>query len=420
MSRSMQFDARYKAGTGCLRKSLKKLVGALLDHEAKTAVRSRARTREDLNKFETAVEALACNLILLAATFSDVGLAVPRSHSVIWGNAGASPVYGQHFLTAIDLLASLGLIREGKRGYRISESVKQPSLIWPEKALAEFLPLEPPDWRSVEEVNSEIPVVLRGRKVNGQAAVLRFDQSKEIKKYIRQMRCINAFIRASDIEIIGLDDSLMLDRDGQIVAPMRRSLYRVFNNGCWKHGGRLAGGFWMSMRRVDRHRIRIDGEEIAVPDYRQLFPRLAYVKARMGDADCSSDLYDIAGDKSSREGWKKLLNATLFSTKPLKAWPKATQKMFPDGTTLSQARALLLNRHAPIADLFGIGIGFELMWRESEMLIEVISKLADMGVTALPLHDAVIVAQSKATIAADVMQTVFTRRTKSQCAIVSM
>jgi hypothetical protein len=416
----MQFDARYKAGTVCLRTSLKKLVGALLNHEAKTAVRSRARTREDLIKFETAVEALACNLILLAATFSDVGLAVPRSHSVIWGNAGASPVYGQHFLTAIDLMASLGLIHEGKRGYRISESVKQPSLIWPEKALAELLPLQPPDWRSVEVADSKIPIVLRDRKVNGQAAVLRFDESKEIKKYIRQMRRINAFIRASDIEIIGQNDSLMLDREGHIVAPNRRSLYRVFNNGCWKHGGRLAGGFWLSMRRVDRHRIRIDGEEITVPDYRQLFPRLAYVKAGMGDADCSTDLYDTAGDKSSREGWKKLLNAMLFSAKPLKAWPKATQKMFPDGTTLGQARALLLKRHAPIADLFGIGIGFELMWRESEMLIEVISKLADMGVTALPLHDAVIVAQSKAAIAADIMQTVFTQRTKSQCAIVSI
>ncbi len=56
---------------------------------------------------------------------------------------------------------------------------------------------------------------------------------------------------------------------------------------------------------------------------------------------------------------------------------------------------------------------------ESDMLIEVITYLAQAAVTALPLHDAVLVAKSKADIAARAMQTVFTRGSGSPCAIVS-
>src|SRR4051812_20679248 len=125
----MRFDARYRARTESLRASIQSLANILLDYEAKSGARKRARTSDDTIKFRTAVEALACNFILLAATRSNAGLIVPRSHSVMWGAAGAVPVYGQHFLDAIDLMASLNLIREGERGYRVSDRVKQPSLI---------------------------------------------------------------------------------------------------------------------------------------------------------------------------------------------------------------------------------------------------------------------------------------------------
>lgn len=416
---AMRFDARYRAKTDGLRASIKKLTAALLDHESDISLRGRARKREDSIKFEAAVQALACNLILLAATGSNAGLAVPRSHSFIWGGAGTNPVYGQHFLVAIGLMSSLGLIHEGKRGYRVSNLRKMPSLIWPEEALAAFLPLTPPDWRSIEEIDDPNVIILRSRKIDGQAAGLPFEETKRTKQYSRQMRRINANLRKANIDIFGLGDTLALDRDGHIVAPYRRSLYRVFNNASWREGGRLAGGFWMSMRRHDRHLIRIDDEEIATPDYRQLFPRMAYVRAGVLESDDSEDLYDIAGDRSSRDGWKKLVNAMLFSERPLKAWPEGTQQEFPTGTKLSEARELILQRHARIAHLFGTGIGFQLMWQESEMLIEVVTNLAAMGVTALPLHDAVVVAKSKADLAADLMQASFTSRTGSRCAIVS-
>ncbi|MGY8667077.1 hypothetical protein Q3C01_32625 [Bradyrhizobium sp. UFLA05-109] len=68
----------------------------------------------------------------------------------------------------------------------------------------------------------------------------------------------------------------------------------------------------MSMKREDRfRRIRINGERIADVDYEQLYPFLAYVRARADMPE--GDFYDVLGDQSSRKGWKILTNALLFA-----------------------------------------------------------------------------------------------------------
>lgn len=116
---------------------------------------------------------------------------------------------------------------------------------------------------------------------------------------------------------------------------------------------------------------------------------------------------------------EKLMNAMLFSDGPLRNWPEDTRQHFPTGTKLRMAIEMLEARRVPIKHLFGAGLGFQLMRIESDMLIEVISYLAQAGITALPLHDAVLVAESKADIAAGAMQAVFERWATSRRAIVS-
>ena len=141
---------------------------------------------------------------------------------------------------------------------------------------------------------------------------------------------------------------------------------------------------------------------------------------RAGVEQPESDIYDVAGDGTGRDGWKKLMNAMLFSEGPLKNWPEDTRDHFPAGTKLREAVEMLAAKHAPIAHLFGSGLGFQLMRIESDMLIKVITHLSSVGVTALPLHDAVLVAESKAGVAADAMQAAFRMWTNSPCAIVSI
>lgn len=229
----------------------------------------------------------------------------------------------------------------------------------------------------------------------------------------------NTWLRDGDIEVTGGREGLHLGKDGNLVVLHRRSLRRIFNNGNWQHGGRLAGGFWMSMARAERFkRIRLDGERIADVDYGQLFPRLAYVRAQAEQPE--GDIYDVAGDETGRDGWKMLLNALLFKGGRLGNWPKGARQHFPEETKLRDAIEMLGQKHAPIAHLFGRGLGFQLMRIESDILISVVSHLFKQGITVLPLHDAVLVARSHAENAKQAMQDEFTHRTGSRCAIVSV
>jgi hypothetical protein len=416
----MWFDPQFRAKTDDLRAALKNLGDLLIVHERTNGLRERARKLPDKKKFYLAVEALACNLLLLKATGSDSKLAVPRSHGFLWqGGRNSNPVYGQHFLDAIDLMASLQLIHKGRKGYRFSAKSKLASLIAPADNLSHHLPLAPPDWRSIHRIDDPALIILKeGKDEDGHAAPINYKETKRTKLIAGQIKLINKFLRNADIEVTN-SNGLSLGKDGQIVAPYRRSLRRIFNNANWQHGGRLAGGFWMSMERDARfERVRIDGERIADVDYRQLFPRLAYVRA--GAEQPEDDIYNVTGDDSSRAGWKMLMNALLFADGPLKNWPKETLEHFPKGTKLRDAIDALRQKHAPIAHLFGTGLGFELMGFESDMLITVITHLFKSGVTALPLHDAVLVAKSRAPTAKEVMQAEFRLRTGSSCAIVSI
>jgi len=421
-SQPMMFDPQLRAKSAELQASVRRLADTLLAHEAARGSRKRARKDADTKKFYVAVEALACNLILLEATGSNSKLAVPRSHAVIWrGNAKSDPVFGQHFLDAIDLMSAMGLIAEGRRGYRISARSKMPSLVKPRGRLADHLPLCPPAWREIHQIDESVVVILKeGKDEDGNAAAISYRETAQSKKFANQVRTINRFLREADIEITGQDESgPSLGKDGHIIAPYRRSLRRIFNNGTWQHGGRLAGAaFWLSMERSERKRIRIEGQRVAEVDYGQLFPRLAYVRAGAPQPD--GDLYDLFGNRTGRDGCKKLMNALLFSRGPLKNWPEDTHRHFPDGINLRTAIEMLAAKHAPIAHLFGKGLGFQLMRIESDMLIEVLTELSAARIIALPLHDAVLVAKSHAGVTRETMEAVFRRWSGSPCAIVSV
>ena len=417
----IRFDPLRRAAEKGLAASIETLALHLEAEELRRGLRSRDRREKDHRNFRLAVEALSCNLLITAMVALDATLSVPRGHGAMWGKGRYhNPVYGQHFLALLDLLNALGLTETVTHGFRMSASWKRATTIRPTSHLAQYLPLGTIAWSAFRrEQEQEVIVLKPERDSDSRVEPIAYTDTRKTKQWRRQMQGINRWLAAAPIAVADDARTGHLDRDGQPVDPHQRTLRRVFNNRDWEHGGRLFGAFWLNMERAERFRlIRIAGEPIANVDYMQLFPRLAYARAQAEQP--VGDLYDVTGDGTCRDGWKQLTNALLFATKPLRQWPRDTHEFFPDGTTARAAVEAVKRKHAPIAGWFERGLGYRLMRIESDMLVAVVTGLFKRGITALPLHDAVLVARSHAEAAREIMQTEFTRRTGSAGGIVKV
>ena len=412
----VRFDPQRRASTAELKATVASLIEFLGQCEADLGLRQRARKERDHRSFCLAVECIVCNLMGLALTGSATVLAVPRSSRMMWTQRRyASPVYGQHFLDALDLMARLevGLIAEVAHGDRGGD--KRQSTIRPTPALqARVLPqCASLNWNSFSRASEPEVLILKGVKdpATGRALAIDYQDTATTRRRRKAVLRINAWLQSAPLRLL-TDGGGLTSKDGQPIDPNRRALRRIFNNGDWGQGGRLFGGFWENVRRVDRFKfLRIctpahpEGETIANVDFAQLFPTLAYHQMHRDPPE--GDLYDIGEDGSNRAGWKKLLNALLFAREPLTHWPRGTAELFPKATKLRDALETIAAVHAPITPLFGTAIGFRLMLIESETLLAALAQLQHRNVTALPLHDSVLVARSEAETAKEVMAEAF-------------
>ena len=409
------FDPQRRAAATELKTAIRVLATFLEQRELALRLRQRRRAAEAHAGFGLAVEALSCNLGGLLASASDWLLAIPRNSGAMWGNGRyRSPVYGQHFLDALEVMAhaDIGLIDDIARGYGFAGSQPQRSTVRPTRRLLDHLPSHLLAWSAFKRDDDPEVLILKGRKdpTTGDADLIDYPETAATRRLRKQVQRINAYLRAAPLVV--LPNETARTDDGQPIDFTRRTVHRIFNNESWEQGGRLYGAFWETMRREDRYRLlRIGtkacpkGEPIGNVDYGQLFTRLAYLE--VGQTPPDDDLYDITGDGSCRDGWKQLLNAMLLTNRPLGNWPEGASKAFPSGMRLRDTVSAIRERHAPIAHLFGTGAGIRLMLKESEMLIASVLQLFRRGITALPLHDSVLCAVSDTSIAEGTMRAVF-------------
>lgn len=217
------------------------------------------------------------------------------------------------------------------------------------------------------------------------------------------LRTINAHLEKADIV---LDEGVLETFTKNRFHSSSRRLYRIFANGRFDNGGRLYRGFWIELPSASRHEVlQIDGDAITILDYGQMSTRLAYAKVGVKPPD--GDLYAVPGIANwQREGAKKLINAAFFSSAPITRRPRGTTKLLPNGH-IADLMAALKQAHAPITALFENGEGLRLQRLESDIMVEVLLRLIDAGITALPIHDAVIVGERHSRKAEAVMKDVF-------------
>lgn len=222
-----------------------------------------------------------------------------------------------------------------------------------------------------------------------------YRDTPESRLYRSEMELINRSLNQADITF-----------GGQQQAPV--CLHRWFllrqpnDSAVFNLGGRLYGGFWMNLPSNERHKIRLDGEEIADLDYSSMFADLAYIRA--GESLPSGDLYAVPGLENHRGGAKLALLSLLSRSTNMKRITPELKGLLPEGWTAKHLQEAVNTRHLKIAHLFGTDIGVELMFTESRILVRLLLKLAALGIPALSMHDGVMVPKGSIEDVSNAMQ----------------
>ena len=221
---------------------------------------------------------------------------------------------------------------------------------------------------------------------------------------------------------------------------------RVFNDNFDK-GGRFYGGF-QNLPKLERSKILIDGMPTLEPDFSGLHFNLLYAQKGL---QFDGDVYDVVG--YSRETIKAVMlplmnNENLNAVKGnIKRSGNPTAKRayetykrelkehenlrargiksrepkrgyngfidgIPDNTDGEHLINAILQKHEPIADMFGTkDLGVKLQNKDSEIMANVITELSKRYVAVLPVHDSVICKVSDYSLVVDTMRQEYEKST---------
>jgi hypothetical protein len=381
---------------------------------ASDGTKRRRRQRPAQLKFETATRAILCEAMVAAVSEIDHGFRCPRSKGVLEKtDRSRSPAINPLLPQVLDVLEALGFIAQAI-GYVSSDGERHQTVVRPAAALDQLCQAFE---LTVDDFVREDPgdeIILRVVKAEGSERARNIDyvETGLTRQMRAEMQAINAHLRYADIEVM----------DGA-VDGFRRKLRRIFSNGSFESGGRLYSGFWLEgLKAEERLRsIRIDRQPIVELDYGQCALRILYGIA--GAQPPKGDLYAVPGlAHADRDDVKTLLaSLTFVDETQVRDLAPLARKLCPDirppidGDLEHLANAAALDRvldcvrrhHAPVASFFPSTIGHRVQRIESDIMVRLLLTLNGKGITALPIHDAVLVRHDRAGQARAIMAEVF-------------
>ena len=365
--------------------------GQLLNYEKYYGLRQRARRLIDQSRFDRMVSAIVCDLMHAAMiepkTWRHISLS-KRHH-------GAEGL-GAPFMTAdrikiIQWMATPDMDwLELEKGQHVPYFGGRQSRI---RASARLLSRMDDHNIQYEDIGRDPallgdPLVLRSPKVRGKAKLMEVPAGEPAHTFRAEVLRINAWLA-------GIAISCDFDSDGCPRDVGDRWLRRIFNDGRMDQGGRLYGGFWQAMKSEDRLTdLEIDREKVAALDFGQCAVRIAYGLA--GAQPPSGDLYSSPGLAGTREGVKRVLNAMLARQGGMARKPAGSAKYFGRDVSVGEIEEAILSHHRPIRELCYTGMGLTLQYIESLVLVRTLLDLAKKKLSALPIHDCLVVPVSVA------------------------
>lgn len=409
--------ARSDAAKGLVEDVLNQLQGL----EKHRKLRSRARRLKDQEIFEQQVEAIVSDLTHRYLSMPEGRLAIPRSKQILGNNDPyRSELLNKTFPDVVDRLGMPDLaFLELEIG---SHATKRQSTIKVGKRLSvriQSLNLSLHDFKLDKSTET---IILRRSKLPGErkGKSIPYKDTEVTQRYRAELETINNRLIKANISYHGKD---------RLVDTSFRYLRRIFNKSNFGMGGRLYGGFWQGLEPEERAQITIDDEQVCCLDYGQMSIHIAYSLCRA--TPCFEDGYAIPGIKGDRAMIKKfvikLLNCKTSNKKLPKGvrlerpdipWsrlaqesalpkgPAQTREMLADGVEAKYAEELIIDFHSPIRDLFYHENSLKFMFLDSELMVELLLELGKKGIVALPIHDALLVKSTDATITTRIMKQV--------------
>lgn len=172
--------------------------------------------------------------------------------------------------------------------------------------------------------------------------------------------------------------------DARFVDFRRTRLHRVFNNGSFDQGGRFYGGWWQGVPSRYRRYITINNRPIVEIDYSALHPMMLYARAGLSFPE---EPYEIEGIGPDYRPLIKTTFLKLVNALPGQRIRPPYKDQLPEGWTWQQLQDVIREKHVPIKDYLGSGVGMELQCIDSEIAERVMMQTQTLGLPVLPVHD---------------------------------
>lgn len=372
-------------------------------------MRGRKRKPEDHKRVLKAIKAIICDLIHNHLSDQSRGIAISSSNRVLSRTSRyKNEVLNKTIPYLLDVLElpELQMLEQvvGCINYFYPEkNGNLRTVVKAGKHLVHLIQKYHVELEDLELSDGEETIILKREKNDlwDHGGTLEYEDNDLTNLYRNKMNLINQWIRNADLNYM----VPFHEKDKHNYDLDCRLLKRYFTRGSFKSGGRLFGGFWQQLKKAHRENLLIDGNEIVGLDYSQMSPKILY--GYCGSVPEMKDCYLIEGYENYRKGIKKVFNAMTFSNEPMTRFPKGINSLFPKNTRFKEVADAIEKEHPRIAHMFYTGIGHYLQFMESQILVEVILKLIENNITALPIHDAVLVSEIHVYKSKQVMEQVF-------------
>lgn len=371
---------------------IRDVIQQLQAYEEYHQLRQRRRKQADQQTFEATVSAIVSDLAYHHLMEHEAGAYITRSNRYLGRKSRYSPiVFTKTLPTILDSLKAPEMaFAEMALGHKGYFGPAKETTIWPGPRLIRRVVeqgLQPEDFGL--DHAQEVIQLKRVKQGGWDAGGLEeYEDTPETILYREQVQAINAWLELADIEF---DESCW--PDDRPVDTLDRRLRRVFTQSRFDSGGRLYGGFWQHLSKETRLKgLSINREQVVELDYGQMNPRILY--GLCGAQPPEGDAYAIPSYQRFRPGVKKVMNSMIFATKRLTRMPKGVRKEFEEQHRVEQVMQAIEAAHPAIKDCFFRGMGHEAQFIESQVMVDVLLNLRELGVHALPVHDSVIVGRS--------------------------